>query len=70
MKRDRFTIADVYGLESEDQLKEYNKWLLHPQRPIGVSAKKFRAEEEERSYEKKRKKDDSTRRARKSGNSY
>lgn len=56
MKRDRFTIADVYGLDSEDQLKEYNRWLLHPQRPVGVSVKRFRKEQEEITLDKKRKK--------------
>lgn len=55
MKRDRYTIADIAGLESEDQLAEYNKWLLHPQRPYGESIKKFRGEFEELKKEKRKK---------------
>lgn len=56
MKRDRFTIADIAGLDSEDQLAEYNKWLLHPKRPFGESINKFRGEFEEELKKEKRKK--------------
>jgi hypothetical protein len=58
MKRDRFTIADVYGLESDKELEKYNKWLLHPSRPFGVSVKKFKEEwEEPKAKSKKNAKD-------------
>jgi hypothetical protein len=55
MKRQQHTIADVYGLESEEELAKYNKWLLHPNRPYGVPIKKFKEEYVEEKKEKKRK---------------